>query len=111
MSDETAATLVLVGAILQLLISIAIMFLGGAGFIIPLLFGATLDFWLLFPAFFFVGGIISLIFTILWLSWRHDPGANKTALIVTGILALIFGGFLPGLLVLIGGAIAGGESA
>jgi hypothetical protein len=111
MSDETASTLILVGAIFQLLASIIILFLGGAGFLIPIIFGATLDLWLLIPAFFFIGGIISLVFTILWLSWRHDPSANKTALIVTGILGLIFGGFLPGLFVLIGGAIAGGNGA
>lgn len=111
MSDETASTLILVGAIFQLLASIALLFLGGAGFILPLIFGAYIDLWLLIPAFFFIGGIISLIFTILWFGWRHDPSANKTALIVTGILALIFGGVLPGLLVLIGGVIAGGESA
>ncbi len=88
-----------------------LMVLGGFGFIIPILFGATLDFWLLIPGFFFIGGIISLIFAILWFGWRSDPGANKTALIITGILGLIFGGFLAGLLVLIGGAIAGGDSA
>ncbi|MFX1582909.1 MAG: hypothetical protein ACFFCJ_11955 [Promethearchaeota archaeon] len=111
MSDETASTLILIGAILQLLIAILLMIVGGLGFILPLIFGAPLDLWLLIPAFFFIGAIISLIFAILWFGWRHDPGANKTALIITGILTLIFGGFLPGLLVLIGGAIAGGESA
>jgi len=111
MSDETASTLILVGAIFQLLASIALLFLGGVGFILPLLIGYIFDFWLLIPAFFFIGGIISLIFTILWFGWRHDPSTNKTALIITGILALIFGGVLPGLLVLIGGAIAGEESA
>lgn len=111
MSDETASTLILVGAILQIISSIALLILGGAGFILPLLFGAGLDFWLLIPAFFFVGGIISLIFAILWFGWRKDPGANKTALIITGILGLIFGGFIAGLLVLIAGAIAGEESA
>ena len=111
MSDETASTLILIGAILQLLISIMLMVLGGFGFIIPLLFGAPPDLWLAIPGFFFIGGIISLIFVFLWFSWRSDPGTNKTALIITGILGLIFGGFLPGLLVLIGGAIAGGESA
>ncbi|MFW9934960.1 MAG: hypothetical protein ACFFDU_05580 [Candidatus Thorarchaeota archaeon] len=111
MSDETASTLVFIGAIFQLLATIALMVVGGLGFILPIIFGAPLDFWLLIPAFFFIGGIISLIFAILWFSWRHEPSLNKTSLIITGVLALIFGGFLPGLLVLIGGAIAGGESA
>lgn len=111
MSDETASTLVLIGAIFQLIAAIAFLLLGGAGFIIPLILGAGLDFWLLLPAFFFIGGIIGLIFAILWFGWRKDPSANKTALIITGILALIFGGVLPGLLVLIGGVVAGGDSA
>ena len=111
MSDETASPLILIGAILQILLSIALLALGGLGFILPLIFGASIDLWLLIPAFFFIGGIISLIFCILWLNWRNDPGANKTALIVTGILGLIFGGFLPGLLVLIGGITATEESS
>lgn len=111
LSDETASTLVFIGAIFQLLATIALMVVGGLGFILPLIFGAPLGFWLLISAFFFIGGIISLIFAILWFGWRHEPSLNKTSLIITGVLALIFGGFLPGLLVLIGGAIAGGESA
>lgn len=111
MSDETASTLILVGAIFQLLASIIILFLGGAGFLLPIIFGGTIDLWILIPAFFFIGGIISLVFTILWLNWRHDPSAHKTALIITGILGLVLGGFLPGLFVIIGGAIAGGNGA
>ena len=101
----------MVGAIFQLLASIIILFLGGAGFLIPIIFGGTIDLWILIPAFFFIGGIISLIFTILWLNWRHDPSAHKVALIITGFIALILGGFLPGLFVVIGGAIAGGNGA
>ncbi len=111
MSDETASTIIMVGAIFQLLASIIILFLGGAGFLIPIIFGGTIDLWILIPAFFFIGGIISLIFTILWLNWRHDPSAHKVALIITGFIALILGGFLPGLFVVIGGAIAGGNGA
>ncbi|MFX1317818.1 MAG: hypothetical protein ACFE9D_06220 [Promethearchaeota archaeon] len=111
MSDETASTLILVGAILQLLFSLALIGFGVVAFILPLLFG-YIDIWILIvPAFFFIGGIISLIFTILWFQWRHEPAAHKTALIITGILGLLFGGFLPGLLVLIGGAVAEGSSA
>ncbi len=111
MSDETASTLILIGAILQLLLSLILLILGGLGFILPLIFGAPPDIWLLIPAFFFIGGIVSIIFAILWFGWRQDPGANKTSLIITGVLGLIFGGFLPGLLVLIGGVIATEESA
>ena len=101
----------MVGAIFQLLAAIIILFLAGAGFLIPIIFGGTLDLWIFIPAFFFVGGIISLFFIILWLRWRHDPSSNKTALIVTGIIGLVIGGFLPGIFVLIGGAIAGGNGA
>jgi len=111
MSDETASTLILVGAVFQLLASIIILFLGGAGFLIPIFFGGTIGLWIFVPAFFFIGGIISLIFIILWLNWRHDPSAHKAALIISGFIALIIGGFLPGVFVLIGGAIAGGNSA
>ena len=111
MSDETASTLVLVGAILQLLFSIALIGFGVFTFILPLIFG-IFDIWILIvPAFLFIGGIISLIFTILWFQWRHEPSAHRAALIITGILGLLFGGFLPGLFVLIGGAIAEGNSA
>ena len=38
--------------------------------------------------------------------WRKDPSGKRTMLIITGILGLIFSGFLPGLLVLIGGFLA-----
>lgn len=111
MSDETASTIIFVGAIFQLLACIIILFLGGAGFLIPIIFRGSIDLWILIPAFFFIGGIISLVFTILWLNWRHDPSAYRTALIITGLIGLIIGGFLPGLFVLIGGAIAGGNGA
>lgn len=110
MSDEdTARTLVLVGAILQLIISIVFLLFGGLVVVAMLIFGGLVPeiMWLLFlPLFLFIGGILSLILTILWFKWRSHPAAHKTGLIVTGILALIFGGVLPGLLVLIGGAIA-----
>ncbi|MFX0078466.1 MAG: hypothetical protein ACFE8O_04440 [Candidatus Hermodarchaeota archaeon] len=111
MSDETASTIILVGAIFQILASIIILFLGGAGFLIPIIFGGTIGLWILVPAFFFTGGIISVVFTILWLSWRHEASDHKIALIITGFTALIVGGFLPGLFVVIGGAIAGGNGA
>jgi hypothetical protein len=111
MTDETATTLILVGSIFQLLASIIILFLGGAGFLIPIIFGGIIGLWIWVPAFFFVGGIISLIFIVLWLNWRHDPSAHKAALIITGFIALVVGGFLPGIFVIIGGAIAGGNGA
>lgn len=107
--EQTAGTLVLVGAILQLLISILFLLLGGLAFVAMLIFGGfepELLVLLFIPLFLLIGGGVSLIFTLLWFSWRSHPAAHKTGLIVTGILALIFGGVLPGLLVLIGGAIA-----
>jgi hypothetical protein len=112
MSDEsTAGTLVLVGAILQLIISILLLFLGGLAFLAMLFLFEVMplvDFlWFaLIPLILLIMGGVSLIFTILWFNWRSHASAHKTGLIVTGILGLIFGLFLPGLLVLIGGAIA-----
>jgi hypothetical protein len=112
MSDEsTAGTLVLVGAILQLIFSIVFLLIGGLGFLAMLFLFEVMDLfeilWIvLIPLILLIGGGISLIFTILWFNWRSHPSAHKTGLIVTGILGLIFGGFLAGLLVLIGGAIA-----
>jgi hypothetical protein len=116
MSDEsTASTLVLVGAIFQLVITIvffgivgiAIVFLG------PLIFGSIEGFliFLLVGGIFLVMAVPGLIFMLLWFSWRSHPSAHKTGLIVTGVFGLILAGVLPGLLVLIGGAIAPGESA
>jgi hypothetical protein len=110
LSDETATTLVLVGAILQLIGAIFMLLAGIAFIVIEIIFGGW-GLGLLSTAYLFVGGIIGLIFSILWLGWRSDPGTNKTSLIITGVIALILSGFLPGLLVLIGGAIATGESA
>lgn len=49
-----------------------------------------------------VESIIGIIMVILWLRWRKEPARYKTGLLVTGIIALIFTGFVPGLLVLIG---------
>lgn len=113
MADEgTARTLVTIGAWLQL-----IFWLIGIGGIV-FVFMIFLPFWdpivmiafLIVAAFYILITIFGIIFFILWFRWRHDPSAHKTGLIVTGILGLIFGGVLPGLLVLIGGAIAPSEA-
>ena len=118
MSDEqTAGTLVLVGAIFQLIVSILLLLVGFLFFSLFVIFVDFADLMvtllvMLVPIILFAMGGVSLIFAILWLNWRSHPSAHKTGLIVTGILGLIFGLFLPGLLVLIGGAIAPGpESA
>ena len=114
MSDEsTAITLILVGAIFQLIIAI-LLILGGLGSsigtAIGFLIGGISDpldwIWVFIPGVpLLVFGILGLVFGISWLRWRHTPLEYKQNLILTGILALIFTGVLPGLLVLIGGAI------
>ncbi|MFX0079407.1 MAG: zinc ribbon domain-containing protein [Candidatus Hermodarchaeota archaeon] len=113
MGDENAAsTFVLVAAILQLIISLYNLVSGVfSALTIPLfmfdplmmlLFG-----WLIFFSIILsiVLGVVGIIFSILWFNWRHSPGEHKTGLIVSGVLG-IFLGVIPGILVLIGGAIA-----
>lgn len=53
--------------------------------------------------------VLALIFSILWFKWRNVPSKNKIGLIITGILALIITGIIPGILALVGGAIASKE--
>ena len=109
MSDEgTARTLVTIGAWLQL-----ILFLAGLGLIafIFIIFPDPLVF-LIVAGIYVLFSIFGIIFFVLWFQWKNDPGAHKTGLIVTGVLGLFLAfGWLPGLLVLIGGAIAPSESA
>jgi hypothetical protein len=50
-----------------------------------------------------IHGILGIIFTLLWFRWRRNPCAHKTGFMVTGALGLVFGGLVPGLLVLIAG--------
>ncbi len=111
-NTETASTLVLVAAILQILFSLFNMTIGFLPFLMfmpfmmdPLMWG--------FMGIFMIGsiivnlvfGIIGLVFAISWLNWRAIPGEHKTGLIITGIVALLVAGFIPGLLALIAGAI------
>lgn len=108
---STASTLVLVAAILQLIISLFSMIAGvfSALMFMPLMFdpimmmiiGSLILFTIVLNV---VIGIIGIIFSIIWFNWRHSPSEHKTGLIVTGILGLLFAGFIPGLLALIGGA-------
>jgi hypothetical protein len=118
MADEgTASTLVLVGAILEL-----ILFLAGIGLIAmtymlfaPLIAldptGLMMMAFLMTAVIYIVFDIFGIIFFILWFKWRSEPSAHKTALIVTGILGLFLAWFIPALLVLIAGIIAPGEAA
>ena len=113
MSDEkTASTLTLVAAILQLVISLGIASL--SFFMFLPLFG--FDPWLwsflwMLMAVPIALALVGVMFSILWFAWRNDPSRHKTGLIVTGVLSLLFSGFLPGLLALIAGALAPTPSA
>lgn len=114
MADEgTVRTLVLVGAILQFVLVIYYLYL--IVFWIPNLLPLIIPpevAWImpilmtLYYAIFAIFIIIGIILAIVWLMWRKDPLSHRTGLIVTGILGLLFAGFIPGLLVLIAGAIA-----
>jgi hypothetical protein len=121
MVDEgTSSTLVIVAAVFQLIL--LFVFAGLAGLfamVLPLLPmlppselppGVTLAELLLVSqgivGYLAIGAILSLIFTILWLMWRGQPSQHRVGLIITGIIGLVLTGFLPGLLALIGGAIA-----
>jgi hypothetical protein len=119
-NEGTPSTLVLIGAIIQIIF--VLLFGGLAGLFaiaIPLFPtlspseippGVTLAELIfvsqLMLGYFVIGAVLSLIFTIVWFMWRAQPSQHRVGLIITGILGLIFTGFLPGLLVLIGGAIA-----
>lgn len=112
---QTASTLTLVAGILQIIFSLLLIVVG-VGLVgilmLPFLYDPyfmtyTGPFWLL-PFVLFGGfGVVSLIFGVIWLSWRQFPSSHKTGLIVSGILALVFGiGTIPGILVIVAGAIA-----
>lgn len=126
MADEgTSSTLVIIGAVLQLIFFFLLAI--GTGLVamvltflpsippsalppgsppIEVLMGMMSGYVVLFA----VMTVFALIFSIVWFMWRGSPSQHKVGLIITGILALLFSGFLPGLLVLIGGAIAPSES-
>ncbi|MFX1565617.1 MAG: hypothetical protein ACFFCH_06465 [Promethearchaeota archaeon] len=109
---ETASTLSLIAGILQLIFSLIMIGIGAFSVLlfIPLMIdpmimtimGVFLVLFLIYP----IMGVIGLIFSVLWINWRQFPGEHKTGLIVSGIIALITIGFIPGLLALIAGAIA-----
>ncbi|MDO8122853.1 MAG: zinc ribbon domain-containing protein [Candidatus Hermodarchaeota archaeon] len=114
MGDEnTASTLVLVAAILQLILSLFSM-VGGtftALMLLPFMFDPFMMMvmgWLILLTVILniVIGVVGIIFSIIWFSWRHSPSEHKTGLIATGILGLLLAGIIPGLLALIGGVTA-----
>ena len=121
MADEgTSSTLVIVAAVFQLIL--LFVFAGLAGLfavVLPML--SQIPPSLLPPditlaelifvsqglfAYTAIAAVLSLFFTIFWLMWRGQPSQHRVGLIITGIIGLILTGFLPGLLALIGGAIA-----
>ena len=120
MSDETTVTtLVLSGAVFQIIIAIFFL-IGGVGSSIGTAIGFLLGginnpldlIWVFIPGIpLIVFSILGFLFGYSWLRWRHTPAQYKQKLIMTGIIALIFTGFIPGLLVLIGGAIIPEETA
>ncbi|MDO8125097.1 MAG: zinc ribbon domain-containing protein [Candidatus Hermodarchaeota archaeon] len=121
MADEgTSSTLVIVAAVFQLIL--LFVFAGLAG-----LFAIALPLLSLIPpselppgisfaelvfvsqalfGYMAIAAVLSLLFTIFWLMWRGQPSQHRVGLIITGIIGLILTGVLPGLLALIGGAIA-----
>ncbi len=111
MSDEsTAETLVLVGAILQIIGAILMIGGGGIGFIFDVIFGYLYVLDVVLYSYDIIGGIIGLVFSILWFQWRSDVVTYKTNLLITGIIGMILAGFIGGLLVMIGSIIAPSES-
>ena len=114
MADEgTARTLVTIGAWLQLifwLLGIGMLAFSLIMFLPVLSDPLFLMIFLMSAALYILITIFAIIFFILWFRWKNDPGAHKTGLIVTGILGLFLAGFLPALLVLIGGIIAPSEA-
>jgi len=127
MADEgTSSTLVLIAAVLQL-----IFFFVGAAFtalfafvlaVLPTIppsylppgsppLAELMNGMLSLTIAFGVVTVIALIFSIVWFMWRSVPSQHKVGLIITGILALIFSGVIPGILALVGGVIGPKESA
>jgi hypothetical protein len=126
MADEgTSSTLVIIAAVLQLIFFFLLAVVTGllamvATFLpsippsalppgsppIDVLIGMMYGYVVLLA----VMTVFALIFSILWFMWRGSPSQHRVGLIITGILALLFSGFLPGLLALIGGAITPSES-
>ncbi|MDO8056999.1 MAG: hypothetical protein Q6361_09080 [Candidatus Hermodarchaeota archaeon] len=111
MADEkTASTLVLVAIILQLIMVIYWFYSTYTSYmgylLLELVFPGLGLMMLVFIIYYAIGGVIGLIFLLLWFRWRSAPGLHKNMLILTGVLAIIFSGFLGGLLALIAGIIA-----
>ncbi|MHA2428204.1 MAG: hypothetical protein ACXADB_09295, partial [Candidatus Hermodarchaeia archaeon] len=109
---ETPSTLVNVGGWLQIPFALFMIFISFWLLLIlwPILidplFWTAFGWWtLLMMVALVITGVFGLSLSVLWLRWRHDIPGNKSRLIKTGIIGMIFSGTIPGLLVLIGAAI------
>ncbi|MFX1562731.1 MAG: hypothetical protein ACFFDP_05445 [Promethearchaeota archaeon] len=100
MSNETASTLTLIGGILNILFAFGFI---AVGVLIMLPFLAIPFVALIAGGFFAIIGIIGIIFGVIPLMWRSNPGNHRVGLIILGILSL---GTIGGLLFLIAGIIA-----
>lgn len=110
---DTSRTLILIGGILQIILSVILIILGGFAifgiFYSSMMFGGGPSGLQLFIAGMVPMGIAGIVLASFWFRWRANPGEHKTTLIITGVVC-IFAGFLGGLLTLIGGAMAPTES-
>lgn len=104
-SNQTASTLTLVGAILNLIAAFGFLAVAGIAIIPVMMWAPEALIWvllgigiLLIPA-----AILGLIFGFLPLMWRHEPEQHKVGLIIIGIFSLIS---IGGIFLIIAGAIA-----
>ena len=106
---EPGSTHILVGIILQFLFTAVLLVL--AFTVPPYIISIDDIFWSslrplmasLFEGFFLAGAIVGLILALIWLVLRRAPTKHRTAFLVTGVIGLLFAGFLPGLIVILGG--------
>ena len=106
--SNAAKTLTLIGGIINLLIGLALFGLFAVLFGWMLLDPMLAMFALMIGGVFLVIAIIGLLFGILPLMWRNEPGRHRVGLIILGILSL---GSIGGILLLIAGIIAEEEAA
>ena len=106
--SDAAKTLTLIGGIINLIGGIALFGIFAVLFGWMLLDPMLMMIALMVGGVFLVIAIIGLLFGILPLMWRDEPGRHRVGLIILGILSL---GSIGGILLLIAGIIAEEESA
>jgi len=109
-SNETASTLTLVGAILNLLAAFGFIAILAIALIPVLMWAPEAIGWVLLGIGIFLipATIIGLIFGFIPLMWRHEPQQHKVGLIIIGVFSLFS---IGGLFLIIAGAIAETEGA